>query len=181
MKKFLIVLLVLALGSAASAYELALVTSDPLVAGTTIQVDLVNVDFPCSGIAKIDFVVTGSTEITAAGGAWVSPMAAAPGGGDGALSGAGAGNSITRAEGYTATGGTNANIGTVLYSFDLTLHALDGQVAPVMTDGAFDYAFENPGPSYYAASEITLTPLIIPEPMTIALLGLGGLFLRRRK
>lgn len=176
MKKFLIVMLVLVMASAASALELTLTTDDPIVAGTTITVDL-KADFDCSGIMKIDFVPTGAGISIPAVGTWPLPMAPATGG-NGTLSG----GSIVRAEGYTATGGTNATAGTVLYSFDLDITTVAGQeVAPVMTDGAYDYAFQNPGPSYYAASTITQTPLVIPEPMTIALLGLGGLFLRRRK
>jgi len=62
---------------------------------------------------------------------------------------------------------------------DLTLHGT--------TQYAVDYDYVNGGPysgTWLSATEGDLGDLIIhqiPEPMTIALLGLGGLFLRRRR
>jgi hypothetical protein len=79
----------------------------------------------------------------------------------------------------------NANIGTTfgadekIYSFQVTVDGV-GTVTPFM--GAQDAAFIEAAPGYVLGTSITQNALnIIPEPATIALLGLGGLFLRRRK
>lgn len=75
--------------------------------------------------------------------------------------------------------------GTVLGTFTLTVGAAGGTIT------IKDYAGSNFGPptsSKYtpAGGSLTVTDMpdlvlnVIPEPVTIALLGLGGLFLRRR-
>lgn len=65
--------------------------------------------------------------------------------------------------------------GTILYTFDYHVGGEPSDVIEIWADG------------YYIATQDFTTGVIdsilihVPEPITIALLGLGGLFLRRRK
>ena len=73
-----------------------------------------------------------------------------------------------------ATGKTNFGsplVGGILYSFDYTVAAAPiGTIINFTADG-------NVGGTIISGAAME----VIPEPITIALLGLGGLFLRRRK
>jgi len=76
-----------------------------------------------------------------------------------------------------------------LYSFDLTIPvgALKDDVynvialigTPAISPPPAGYAHQIDAADVTSTNSLVLT--VIPEPMTIALLGLGGLFLRRRK
>jgi hypothetical protein len=174
MKKFLIVLLVLALASFASAVEVKL-TSGGLTAitvspGTVVDVDM-SVDIAVKGCQYIDFLADAGLDIAAVG-AWIPALQAA--GGPGTL----VGGDIIDAVGNQAGGTTDTVANTVLYSFQVTANAT-GNVTPFM--GATDAFFTTASPGYAQADTQTALSITIPEPMTIALLGLGGLFLRRRK
>ncbi len=87
--------------------------------------------------------------------------------------------------------GVSANLGAVDLMWDLLVHCEgDGNVLIDLTlNGLSEYAeYQTPGggpyPEWIAMVEEDLGDLTIyqvPEPITLALLGLGGLFLRRRK
>ena len=187
MKKLLIFMLVLSLASMANAVTISLTSGGKitLVIGVdvalnqVITVDL-KADTPCSGINNIDFTNTGET--IGAVGAW-TPWANAAVSFPGNLVpiAGGLDADIMRAF-ANANLGTEAASNTVLYSFSATVSGV-GILTPVM--GAVDWFTTMTGPppyGYWSGAQITQNALnIIPEPMTIALLGLGGLLLRRRR
>ena len=174
MKKLLVLMLVLGLASTANAYiELRIGGSDApttldVVAGATATIQVY--DDNTSQLGYIGYIIVES-------------------GGDGVLNAAviesGAGSSAGATAysyggwgaGYTLTAMTIADdISTGLH-FSITYDATglsNGDSAVVsLWDGRTT-------PTAYAEVD-TMNINIVPEPITIALLGLGGLFLRRRK
>jgi len=94
-------------------------------------------------------------------------------------------NSIwTNITGASQVGETIA-AGQVLMSFEVTAGAAGTTITVADFNGTNPYS---PPPTPVATKwnsvETTLSPLeitVVPEPMTMALLGLGGLFIRRRR
>ena len=173
MKKFLIVMLVLVMASAASAATVKLTvggSSTVAVAlGTTHTVDM-SVDLGAKGCANIDFLADSGLLISAVG-SWIPALSAASD--NGTLTS----GDIIDAYGNSAGGVPDQLPNTILYSFDVTVNAY-GDVTPFM--GPTDAFYTDVSPGYFQVS--AQSPVsFVPEPMTIALLGLGGLFLRRRK
>jgi hypothetical protein len=178
MKKLLILMLVLGMASIAAATPitctLSLTTADPIVQGTTITVQL-KADQKIWSVGNIDFTTdTTGNDMTL--GSWQASPATSDNGtlnGDADL--------IDDA----SAGWTSPYVAadTVIYEFDVYYDAA-GWVSA--TDvGTYDLA--NPDwdlmtspmdEQYYVAA---YSNLYLPEPMTVALLGFGALFLRRRK
>ena len=71
------------------------------------------------------------------------------------------------------------NLGSPLFSFQFTAGSQTGTATLVMLDNGATYDL-NWGP-FTDSVMGTLNVQITPEPMSLGLLGLGGLFLRRRK
>ena len=94
---------------------------------------------------------------------------------------------IDRTNGVIAAGSPVIAAGVALYSFQIA--AVPATLAGTVVNlaDAVGSPIVSPGPPYGpatadgASNALALAITIIPEPMTIALLGLGGLFLRRRK
>jgi hypothetical protein len=176
MKKLLILMLVLGMASAANAASAELylksggLSTLPATAiGTTITVDLY-VDVDLAGINKVDFGF-GTATGTMTKGSWFNAGSTSSAGDDSS------GTSIVDAYWNKSGGAADYQKDTIMYSFSVGV-TTGGTILPIMNTG--DAA--NRGFTQYTAAENTYTPLtILPEPMTIALLGLGGLFLRRRR
>lgn len=169
MKKLLVVFLILCVASAANAAltwvdaSMNDLTSIDIVESGSVTVylksdtanlSMVNWVAPSdTGVAR----VTGGSDLTAAG--------------DGATYAVDPSGYIGWARGESLPGGDATSIKAGLwYELVITAYGTDGESMTMGSD-------------YYAAggSNDVLTVNIIPEPMTVALLGLGGLFLRRRK
>ena len=180
-KRLLILGLVLALPAMASAVSVSLLSGGKstltlgtdVTVGEVITVDLVS-DTACAAVSMIDYVAIG--EGINAAGSWVAAAIPAPGPfnkpGTYATP-----SSILNAM-MMANMGTWVNAGTVMYSFKATVNGV-GTISPVM--GAADLFFDSMFASTLGTSVVQNPLVIIPEPATIALLGLGGLLLRRRK
>jgi len=180
MKKLLIFMLVLGLASWANATEmnLTLYSADDytLVApGTVITVTLTTdqtvKSFGDDITPGFDMTATGTNALAIGSGGWqVGNLGASVNGTETGGDIVGAYMLVEMGYEYTA--------GTVLYKFSATINE-DGHI------GMANVYCQDPvggmPPPWYTIGTITGLDVTIPEPMTIALLGLGGLFLRRRK
>ncbi|MHC4648846.1 MAG: PEP-CTERM sorting domain-containing protein [Planctomycetota bacterium] len=187
MKKFLSLILVLAIASVASA-EVAWFEVD----AADVKVSYVGSDIITINLVA-DFIVGSvSTNIGADGGAAeavgllhpdlriLTPFS------DGTLVNAD-GLLITGIGGGTPVGQPGVNAGEILYSFEF--HFPELPVGSYITiDDVTDYSASPPLSTAIAAPDYSVyltdagsLEIRIPEPMTIALLGMGGLFLLRRR
>jgi hypothetical protein len=173
MKKFLILMLVLGVATAANA---ALIDSWSDGLGVTWQVTT-DID------GSLDLLGTGAAATTYGGygiylheggyvNSWITPSPAASG-----LLGK---NGL-----YDAAGDLGDNSGPDIYGgYFIQAKDGNGSVAPNLAAGdwfLFDISSSAPGTAKLEIYGQADTIITLPEPMTIVLLGLGGLFLRRRK
>ena len=190
MKKLLTIVLVLALAPMAfgnasltsgGKASLELGNGKDVTVGSVITVDM-TFDAELTGLQYVDFVPgaanVGDVAPTIAVGAWAPCLSQF------ADNGTLTAGDIMDAAGFIpspwslGTGGLGVATGTVLYSFQATVNGT-GQIAPEFQGGDLYYDINNPTGTNYGLTGIGM--VIIPEPMTIALLGLGGLFLVRRR
>lgn len=184
MKKLLVLFVVLALATSVSATDVYVDAESggsnaiTVLQGATVVVDLTS-NTICGGI--------GDTEEGEAGW-WVTADVGItlPATGDfNDILDTVTSNSLTRLFAiYSGTSEIGVPVGEPIFTFSLTAPSTNGDYDITVNYSATYAAFWDEGANdryadLIAGTDLTIT--VIPEPMTIALLGLGGLLLRRKK
>jgi len=173
MKKILILVIALALGisAGATAVTVGLQASDLTVyAGDAVTIDLIS-DTACTGIDEFN--------ITADAGIALPANGIFNGGFDWEI--IGLSTSLDDIEGFTTSASGPITAGIWIFRFDVVVNATGDVILGYDPDWVsfFDGNAVDRWQDVVVGGPLTIT--VIPEPMTIALLGLGGLLLRRRK
>ena len=181
MKKLLVLILVFAMASWANAVIVSFNApdGDP---GDTIAIT-VSSDEQVTGVI-LALITDNGFGGTATPGAWDALFTTADAGYPGPVAGFGAGDLAL------ATGSVNLPFYATgilyTYSYDIPLGAIVGDTITFTVGDIPAYSYFSsisymPGPATLSTTGTEFTATVTPEPMTIALLGLGGLFLLRRR
>ncbi len=183
MKKLLVLLLVFAMASWANAAIVSFSAGDGLP-GDTIGIT-VSSDEQVSTVMLARITDNGFGG-TANPGAWDAKFTVAGAGYNGEAYGFGVGDLVIADGGVTP--GAYATGLLYTYSYDIPSDAVVGSIITFTVGDIAEYFYLS-SISYLveeATAEMSMAGMefaatVIPEPMTIALLGLGGLFLLRRR
>jgi len=173
MKKLLVLALVLGMATMANAALTVTITGptslDPGATGTY----LISKSGGDALSADVDVVANVGTQVYGIGGGVVLPTNA-----DSALNWTAPNTTSGNYELACMDDITGLDLGTNLFNFTWTAPMMGGTYTISMIENSFiDLAWE----PITGNTLVGIDVLVIPEPMTMALLGLGGLFLRRRK
>jgi hypothetical protein len=184
MKKLLILMLVLGMASWANAtlspalslvdttgsspYDVDDVVSLKVVLNTGYEIDAYDLELTHTDTAALDGEFGGSVTQMSGGFAPSSSLGV---------------DLITASDMFFSN---QVGAGDILWGFDITLSKVDGNnMVITLAGGGAGGRYKATGGAWvnYSAGEVlaTLDLPTVPEPITIALLGLGGLFLYRRK
>ena len=179
MKKMLILIVVLALSTSASAVMVSAVSGGSatidVAPGATVVVDLVS-DTLCTALMDTG---TAGWWVTADSGIGLPTNGTFDSSLDQVTS-----DALSRLYAGTSSGTAYIDIGDSIFQFSVTaptgLGTYDVDMNVNSETASF---FDELGAEHYddLVQGGSLAITVIPEPMTIALLGLGGLFLRRKK
>jgi hypothetical protein len=184
MKKLLVLMLVLGMATAASAATITLreqssgLSSYEYTPGETVTIEVVSGGLTGSGASRIGrLAMSLDTDSDEADSSSAGTLHATLSNNLGWNNGSPAPHPdlITGIVGEAAVGQGVGNV--VLYTFDVQV---DSMATDTITIGANITLLKNPFGGDLTVDSVT-DLVMTPEPMTIALLGLGGLFLRRRR
>lgn len=180
MKKLLALVMVLVVASVVSAGVEWTFTSG--AAGDTVTISLVTTDATTVKGVALPLISDGGAGGFAANGAVNASLSSGLDNGYNGATLASWGFTGTAGDWGAASGTALTGVAGVIFSYDYTIDAAfvgDSITFAVSNlEGLMDYQVLTSDGSV-AASSFAMS--VVPEPMTLGLLGLGGLFLRRRK
>ena len=178
MKKLLALVLVLAMVSAASAGTITITPADSTAdVDTDVVITVVTTGYAATfpgAINILEFSITGDLDSSVASVGTLDTALQTPLFSHGSV-GTG-GTLISMIQGNAGTGNYITN--QTIYTFTVDVGSTQGTLTIDVAEG---YWFRARNGSDISTTIVAGEIEVVPEPMTVALLGLGGLFLRRRR